>query len=113
MPASDPLTSHPRRFIRRIVSGGQTGAERAALDVAIALDIPHGGWIARGRWAEDGPLPPRYRLKETPSSIVSVRTEWNVRDADATVIFSHGKLTGGSALTRRLAREYKKPVLHL
>jgi putative molybdenum carrier protein len=113
MPRPDLFTPHPRRYLRRLISGGQTGADRAALDAAIALGIPHGGWAPRGRWAEDGPLARRYHLQETKSALVAVRTEWNVRDADATVIFSHGKLTGGSALTRRLARKHRKPVLHV
>jgi hypothetical protein len=113
MSNADLFAPHPRTFLRRIVSGGQTGADRAALDAAIAVGIPHGGWVPCGRWAEDGPLPRRYRMKETPTRYVALRTDWNVRDTDATVIFSHGKLTGGSALTHRLARKYKKPVLHV
>lgn len=98
----------------RIVSGGQTGADRAALDVALELGIPCGGWVPRGRQAEDGPISDDYpNLEETPARKVSVRTEWNVRDSDATVILSHGALTGGSALTAKLARKWKRPLLHL
>ncbi len=99
---------------RRIVSGGQTGADRAAWDAAIAAGLDYGGWVPQGRVAEDGPLAVRYQnLRETPSSDPAVRTEWNVRDADATLIFSHGGLTGGTALTRRCARRLRKPWLHI
>src|SRR5436309_5940772 len=101
----------PRQIIRKIVSGGQTGADRAALDVAHELGIPHGGWAPLGRWAEDGPLDHRYLLDEAPSEDPSLRTEWNVRDSEATLILSHGPLAGGSALTRRLARQYGRPCL--
>jgi hypothetical protein len=98
----------------RIVSGGQTGADRAALDWAIARGIPHGGWCPRGRKAEDGEIPRRYRLKETPSESYLERTEWNVRDSDGTVILSlTTTLTGGSRRTAELAGQYGKPWLHL
>jgi hypothetical protein len=98
----------------RIVSGGQTGVDRAALDWAIANGIPHGGWCPKGRRAEDGPLPRRYKLRETSSAAYAQRTRWNVRDSDATLIFSATKsLTGGSELTRRTALRLGKPVLHL
>ncbi len=103
----------PSAFLRRIISGGQTGADRAALDVAIELGIPHGGWVPLGRWAEDGPLGAVYQMHETPFVEPAVRTEWNVRDSDATLIFSHGPLSGGSALTLTFARKHDKPVLHL
>lgn len=97
----------------KIISGGQTGADRAALDAAIELGLSHGGWVPAGRWAEDGPLPQCYNLQETGSREPAARTELNVCDADATLIFSHGALSGGSALTLSLARRYGKPVLHL
>jgi hypothetical protein len=103
----------PRGYVRCIVSGGQTGADRAALDAARAVGLPHGGWVPRGRWAEDGPLDERYGVHETDTGDLTVRTAWNVRDSDATVILSHGPLRSGSALTRRLARQANKPVLHL
>lgn len=97
-----------------IVSGGQTGADRAALDFSIAHGIPHGGWCPRQRRAEDGAIPAEYLLRETPSSHYSQRTEWNVRDSDATVVFSiKARLTGGTRLTFELARRLDKPVLHL
>lgn len=98
----------------RIVSGGQTGADRAALDVALDLELETGGWVPIGRQAEDGAIPDRYpNLRETTSPLPSVRTELNVRDSDATVIFSHGAPVGGTALTRSLARKLGKPLLHL
>jgi putative molybdenum carrier protein len=101
-------------MVRRIVSGGQTGADRAALDVALELGLDVGGWIPRGRWTEDGPLPDRYpNFRETESADPSDRTALNVRDADATLIVSHGTLTGGSLLTQRIATRLGKPVLHL
>jgi hypothetical protein len=100
--------------LERIISGGQTGADRAALDFAIARNLPHGGWCPDGRLAEDGLIPPRYQLVETPSSASIHRTEWNVRDSDGTVIFSIGMaLTGGSKSTGEFAVQYQKPFLHL
>jgi hypothetical protein len=97
-----------------IVSGGQTGADRAALDFAIAHGIAHGGWCPRGRLAEDGPIPPRYELKESPSRKYAQRTEWNVRDSDATVLFTLApQIKGGTALTRDIVARLGKPWLHL
>jgi Circularly permutated YpsA SLOG family len=99
---------------RKIVSGGQTGADRAALDWAIAHGVRHGGWCPRGRKAEDGPIPRRYRLKETRSGVYAVRTRWNVRDSDGTVIFSvKRRLTGGTRRTRKFALKLGKPLLQL
>ena len=98
----------------KIVSGGQTGADRAALDFAIEQKIRHGGWCPKGRVAEDGRIPKRYRLKETKSAYPAVRTRWNVRDSNGTVIFSLRKrLTGGTRLTAEFARKYNKPVLKI
>lgn len=95
----------------RIVSGGQSGVDRAALEVALGLGLPHGGWCPRGRRAEDGPIPERFALRETPSADYAQRTEWNVRDADATLILHLGPLAGGTALTRDLARRWGRPWL--
>jgi hypothetical protein len=100
-------------MIRKIVSGGQTGADRAALDVAIRLGVEHGGWAPKGRKAEDGKLPQRYRLDETPTAKYAERTERNAADSDATLIVSNGPLTGGSRLTLVLAVRHSKPCLHL
>lgn len=101
-------------FGLKIVSGGQTGADRAALDFALAYGVPHGGWCPKGRRAEDGPLAACYQLTETPSADAEQRTEWNVRDADGTVIFSMSSaLAGGSLITMEFARRYARPLLHL
>jgi len=96
---------------RRIVSGGQAGVDRAALDVALALGFEVGGWCPAGRKAVDGPIDPRYPLTETPSPGYRQRTGWNVRDSDATLILTLGALRGGSALTRSLALQQGKPCL--
>jgi hypothetical protein len=123
-----------RKVISKIVSGGQTGVDRAALDVALELDIPCGGWCPKGRRAVDGRIPDRYPLKETPSSGYPQRTEWNVRDSDGTLVLAQDlvakskvkgressgspmiippwdlALRGGTALTIELARRQKKPL---
>ena len=95
----------------RIISGGQTGVDRAALDVAIALGIEHGGWCPAGRLSEDGSIPSRYQLDETDSSEYPVRTEQNVIDSDATLILSTDRLTGGTRLTKRMCDRHGKPHL--
>ena len=99
--------------INKIISGGQTGAEQAALDVAIELGIPHGGWIPKGRLTENGILPEIYQLQEMPTTSYVKRTEQNILDSDGTLIISHGKLTGGSALTGKLAKKHDRPCLHI
>jgi len=96
--------------LQKIVSGGQTGVDRAALDVAQALGIPSGGWCPLGRRAEDGAIAALYPLRETPTDDYECRTEWNVRDSDGTLILAYGALTGGTALTARLARQYDRPL---
>jgi hypothetical protein len=95
--------------ILKIVSGGQSGVDRAALDWAIAHDIPHGGWCPHGRLAADGPLHARYQLMETESAGYSQRTKRNVADSDATLILNTGALSGGSLLTKRFALKLGKP----
>jgi hypothetical protein len=101
-------------MVSKIVSGGQTGADRAALDWAIMRRVEHGGWCPKGRKAEDGVIDPRYSLTETPSEVYSQRTEWNVRDSDGTAVFSvRSELRGGSLLTVELAGWYNKPIIHL
>jgi hypothetical protein len=97
-----------------IISGGQTGADRAALDFAIAHGFPHDGWCPLGRRAEDGPLAERYQLRETESRRYTQRTRWNVRDSDATVVLTiAADVQGGSALTLATARRQGRPALHL
>ncbi len=100
-------------IIKKIISGGQTGADQAALDAAIKLGFPHGGWAPKGRKTEAGPLPEKYNLQEMPTGSYPERTEQNVIDSDGTVIISHGKLTGGSKLTDKLAEKHLRPCLHV
>jgi len=101
-------------MLKKIVSGGQTGADRAALDVAMECDLEIGGWIPKGRLAEDGPISKGYQgLTETESADPSVRTGLNVRDSDATLILSHGPLQGGSLLTLEEANKLGRSVLHI
>ena len=95
----------------RITSGGQTGVDRAALDLALEIGLGCGGWCPRGRRAEDGAIPARYPLRETRSSAYPERTEANVRDADATLVLTRGALHGGTALTVALARRLGKACL--
>ncbi len=100
--------------LRKIVSGGQTGVDRAALDWALTRDVPCGGWCPLGRWAEDGSIDAWYPLRETPDADPAQRTEWNVRDSDGTLIVTLARrMTGGTLLTAGLARRLAKPLLHL
>ncbi len=94
-----------------IRSGGQTGADRGALDAALAVGVAICGWIPRGRLAEDGPLDAKYPLEETESNRYAIRTDWNVRDADATLIISRKPLEGGTALTEEYAVTRRKPCM--
>jgi len=96
-----------------IISGGQTGADQAALDAAIDLGLQHGGWIPKGRKTESGPLPTRYQLKEHQSAQYRARTESNILAAEGTLICSFGPLSGGSALTEALAIRHDRPFLHI
>jgi predicted Rossmann fold nucleotide-binding protein DprA/Smf involved in DNA uptake len=94
-----------------IVSGGQTGVDRAALEAALAAGLSCGGWCPRGRKAEDGPIASRYPLQETPSDAYEQRTRWNVRDSDGTLVLTEGEPLGGTALTIQVAREWGRPLL--
>jgi hypothetical protein len=100
-------------LVQKIVSGGQTGVDRGALDAAIALGIEHGGWCPRGRLAEDGAIPPRYRLIDTEATEYWVRTERNVVDSDGTLILYRGALKGGTEFTYRMTRKHRKPSLRI
>ena len=97
-------------FHFRIFSGGQSGVDRAALDAARETGFQHGGWCPKGRLAEDGIIPPEYNLTETPSGDYDQRTEWNVRDSDATLILTQGAPAGGTAYTIEIADKLRKPL---
>ena len=104
------MTTRPEK----IVSGGQTGVDRAALDAAKELGIETGGWVPEGRRAEDGKIPEEYTtLVECDSANYATRTALNVRDSDGTMIISRGELTGGSLLTFQIAERHGRPVLHV
>jgi len=97
-------------MLEKIVSGGQTGADRAALDFALKFNIDHGGWVPRGRRTEAGPLPLRYELCETGTTDYRDRTRRNILDSDGTLIVYRGQLKGGSLLTCTIAQEAEKPL---
>jgi hypothetical protein len=99
--------------IKKIISGGQTGADQAALDVAIEMGVPHGGWVPLGRMTEKGRLPSRYKMQEINAIDYDQRTELNIVDSDGTLLFGKGSLKGGSALTKKLAKKHLKPCLHV
>lgn len=98
-------------YPHHVISGGQTGVDRAALDAAIFCGVSHGGWCPRGRLAEDGPIPRHYQLRETRSAKYFIRTRKNVVDSDATLILCRGPLSGGTELTARLAQQHGRPLL--
>lgn len=96
--------------VQKIISGGQTGVDRGALDAAIELSMEHGGWCPLGRLAEDGFIPTRYALRQTEVSQYSVRTARNLLEADGTLIMFRRELTGGTDLTRHLCRRHGRPM---
>ncbi|ACF14843.1 conserved hypothetical protein [Chloroherpeton thalassium ATCC 35110] len=100
-------------LIEKIISGGQTGVDRAALDVAFLLGISCGGWCPKKRLAEDGIIAVRYPLQETPTESYAQRTEWNVLTSDGTLILTCGNLIGGTAYTAQIAELTEKPLLIL
>jgi hypothetical protein len=107
-PPSDYRTPH------LIISGGQTGADRGSLDAATACGLPTGGWVPKGRIAEDGVVPSRYMgMKETGSAGYGHRTSLNVIESAATILFTRGPLSGGSALTLKLCKRHDRPCLHV
>lgn len=101
------------KFPMKIVSGGQTGVDRAALDAAMRCGLAHGGWVPRGRLAEDGRLDDQYVVRETPSEEPGMRTEWNIRDSDATLILTAGEMKSGTRLTWEIANTLGKPTLRI
>jgi predicted Rossmann fold nucleotide-binding protein DprA/Smf involved in DNA uptake len=98
-------------FLEKIISGGQTGVDRAALDVALEMGIPCGGWCPQGRRAEDGRIPDSYPLQEASSPDYPLRTRLNVEDSDGTLVIANGSPKGGTALTLKLAKQLGKPFL--
>jgi hypothetical protein len=94
----------------KIISGGQTGADRAALDAAMDSGFEVGGWCPRDRRAEDGVIPARYPLQETAARSYAVRTEWNVRDSDGTLILVLDEISSGTRLTAEAAKAHRKPL---
>lgn len=104
------MITESRLSVQKLISGGQTGADRAALDFAIERGLEHGGWCPRGRKAEDGTIPSNYQLTETESANYRSRTVRNVVDSDATLILNIGELEGGSLETLRIAEQRGKPV---
>jgi hypothetical protein len=100
-------------MLKKIISGGQVGADQAALDAAIKCNFPHGGWIQRGRNTQNGILPEKYHLIEMPVSGYKERIEQNVVESDGTVIISHGNLSGGADYSRKMARKHNRPYVHI
>jgi hypothetical protein len=100
-------------MFKKIISGGQTGADIAAIDAAIECNFSYGGWLPKGRKTEDGPLSDKYQMQEMTRGGYPKRTEQNIKDSSGTVIFTHSKLTGGSRLTGNLAESWGKPWLHI
>lgn len=97
--------------VQEIISGGQTGVDRAALDVVLELGIPIGGYCPKGRRSEDGTIPAQYPMIETSSADYRVRTEKNVVDSDGTLVLNMGHVSSGTAHTIKLAKRYKKPYM--
>lgn len=101
-------------MIKKIMSGGQTGADRAGVDAAMEMGVPYGGWLPNGRISEDGVVPARYEaMVEMTRGGYPKRTEANVVDSDGTMVFLYGTLSGGSALARRLCKKHDKPFLYV
>ncbi len=96
-------------MLKKVISGGQTGVDRAALDAAMKLGIEVGGWCPKGRRALDGLIPVKYPLTETRGKSYQTRTKWNVRDSDATLIICRDEPTGGTALTIKYCEQLGKP----
>ena len=100
----------PIAIFTKIITSGQTGADQGALDAALRLGHPCGGWCPKGRKSEAGRIPDRYPMQEHPSASYPARTEANDRDADGTLVFISGQPTRGTALTLKLARKHAKPL---
>jgi predicted Rossmann-fold nucleotide-binding protein len=99
--------------IQKIISGGQTGVDRAALDFALENEIPCGGWCPKGRLSEDGSIPPKYPLQEASTEHYPQRTEMNVRESDGTLVIFEEKMDRGTLLTVDLCKKHHKPFFEL
>ncbi|MBI5155352.1 putative molybdenum carrier protein [Candidatus Poribacteria bacterium] len=112
-PLAGTIEEHPEEcaVLERIISGGQTGVDRGALEAALRARFPCGGWCPAGRRAEDGVIPDRFPLREAPSTQYDQRTEWNVRDSDGTLILARGEMGTGTILTAQLAARLHRPLL--
>ncbi len=108
--SKNPTEKSPSNELLEVVSGGQTGVDRAALDAAMELGFSVGGWCPRDRRSEDGAVPGHYPLKETAARSYSVRTEWNVRDSDGTLILVLNEISSGTRMTVEAARTHGKPL---
>ena len=97
-------------LINQIITGGQTGVDRAAMDFALEYHIQLGGWCPKGRKAEDGIIEKKYPLRETPSEHYAQRTKWNVRDADGAIVITRGTIFGGTAVGVSHAKSLNKPI---
>lgn len=100
-------------MVTKIISGGQTGADRAALDAAIKFNIEHGGWVPKGRKTENGIVPETYRMQEMDTADYAARTRRNVMDSDGTVLLARGPLSRGTLLTQKIARQVDAPCCHI
>jgi hypothetical protein len=100
-------------MLKKIISGGQVGADQAALDAAIKYNFPHGGWIQKGRKTQSGMLSDKYKLEEMSVSGYKERIDQNVIDSDGTVIISHGDLSGGADYSKKMTKRHKRPALHI
>ena len=100
-------------MLKKIISGGQVGADQGALDAAIKYNFPHGGWIQKGRKTQSGILPDKYELEEMPVAGYKERIEKNVIESDGTVSISHGNLSGGADYSQKMAKKHNRPCLHI
>ncbi len=100
-------------MLEKIISAGQAGADQAALDAAMNLGVPYGGWIPKDRWTEAGTISDKYELKEMPSLSYEESIEQNIIDSDGTLVISHGKPAGEYLLSFKFSEQHKKKLLHI
>lgn len=98
------------QIFSKIIFGGQTGADQGALDAALELNHPCGGWCPKGRKSEAGPIPDKYPVQEHPSGSYPIRTEANIKDSDGTLIFTYGKPSGGTGKAVEYTDQHRKPI---